>query len=294
MATSYTYSAIRALLAEPNRQVRDGIRGGLQRHGVREILDCDSAIRAHEYLTQQHFDLVIMDADLEDSDVYGIVRLMRDNKLGKDPFTNIILFANPPDGERARRLVDSGADVIIIKPVSVSTLYGKIGQIIGGRKPFVVTSDYIGPDRRSAPRPGAMVVPQIVPPSSLKQRALGKIDDNLHFRAVANVWTEVSTQKIERQIYQVGWLLERIMPDGKTMSAEFEAMKFAQHLVLITTDLMDRLTVAKLENLLPLCQSLKDNARQLRDGRGEVSPDITQAIFTAAREIKDKWARRSA
>jgi CheY-like chemotaxis protein len=291
MAAAYTFSALRSLVAEPNRQVRDGVRSGLQRHGLREIVDCDSALRAHEYLSQHPFDLIIMDADLEDSDVYGMVRLIRDKKLGKDPFSNIILFANPPDGERARRLVDSGADVIIVKPVAVSLLYTKIGQLIESRKPFVVTSDYIGPDRRAAPRPGTMVVPQIEAPSSLKQRALGKVDDALHFRAVNNVWAGVSTQKIERQIFQVGWLLDRIFPDGRTLGADLDVLKFAQHLVMVAGDLLDRLVESKKSDLAPICQSLKENARQVRDNQGEVSPGVTQALYAAAKELKEKWAR---
>jgi CheY-like chemotaxis protein len=294
MSASFTYGAIRTLMAEPNRQVSGALRSGLLRYSLRDVVACTTATRAFQILTEQPFDLICLDADLEDADVCESVRRLRDNKLGKDPFSNVVLFANPPMGPRVRQLVDSGADAIVIKPVAVSELISKIDQLINARKPFVVSSDYTGPDRRSAPRPGTMVIPLITVPSNMRQRALGAIDDNQHVRAVNQTWSAVTQQKIERQIFQIGWLLERIIPGGEKAAVEIEAIHYALNLVMVSDDLSERLTTAHLSELVPICQTLKENAQKLRDSGGEVAPEVTQSIFRAAKLLKETWSKPTA
>lgn len=71
-----------------------------------------------------------------------------------DPFTPIIAVLSEASPGTVRRGVDSGADDLLIHPWSEGYLDQRLQNIIHNRKPFVVTSDYVGPDRRSVRRPG--------------------------------------------------------------------------------------------------------------------------------------------
>jgi DNA-binding response OmpR family regulator len=204
---SYNLDSIRILMGVRNAHVRNMYRSGLFRSGLRGIEDCSSAVRAFEILGARNFDLIILDADMEDSDVISAIRLLRERKLGKDPFANVILIADPPTSEKACRLITAGADAILIRPISVELLQKKILQLFETRHPFVVTHDYIGPERRTEPRHGSMPISSHLVPSSLKDRAFGKTDENQHFKEVEKTWCTLKKERIACLIYQIGWLI---------------------------------------------------------------------------------------
>jgi CheY-like chemotaxis protein len=292
MGLRHSLGAIRMLMGEPNPQVRSSFRSALFRSGLRGIEDCSSALRSHELLTEQMFDLIVLDADMEDSDVLGLVRLLRENKLGKDPFTNVILIADPPLSERARSMVRAGADAILIRPVSVQVLEAKIGQLIEARRPFVVTQDYIGPERRTEARPEGMPIPQMPVPSNLRNRACGKTDDSTHLNAVAEAWSLIKRQRIERLIYQIGWLSRHIVPVGMEQDASAARPRVIQQLGLVSGILADWIADTKDENLYATCTQLKKNALSASGMQGV--PDLSAILSFGSDSIKlqELWDRQ--
>jgi DNA-binding response OmpR family regulator len=294
MSSLHTYSlgAIRMLLAEPNPEVRTSLRTSLFRYNLRGIDDCATGIRTCELLSSRIYDIAILDADMEDYDIAAIVRRLRERKVGRDPFLNMILIADPPHTERARHLVNAGADAILVRPISVQTLHSRIGLLIEKRHPFVVTHDYIGPERRTEPRPGTMKISEIPVPNSLSERAYGKTNDDLHFKAVDETWAMVYQQRVHRLIYQLDWLQKRYKPDHGDAMAATMAERITHQLALVAETLASWIGETANPELLAIGGRLKDNAKRLAETVGPADPKWFQAVSDDINFLDGIWSKQ--
>jgi CheY-like chemotaxis protein len=289
MSLSYSLGAIRMLLGEPNPQVRSTFRSGLFGAGLRGIEDSSSGLRTLEMVSDKNFDLIVLDADMEDTDIIGMIRSLREKRMGPDPFTNIILIADPPVADRARRLVSAGADAVLIRPISVQLLQTRINQLIESRRPFVVTQDYIGPERRTEQRPGAMPIPTIPVPSSLKSRAFGKTDDNLHMRAVTETWDIIKRERITRLIYQIGWLANRILPLGSKDDAREVRSQFIRQLGLVVNSLDEWISDTHNAEFYSAYRQIKEKVKALPQAEGAPLLDLINSICADAAKLDELW-----
>ncbi len=291
MTQRYSLGAIRMLLGEPNPQVRSTFRSGLFGVGLRGIEDSSSGLRTLEIISDKNFDLIVLDADMEDSDIIGMIRSLREKRIGPDPFTNIVLIADPPVADRARRLVSAGADAVLIRPISVQLLQTRINQLIEIRRPFVVTQDYIGPERRTEQRPGAMPIPAIPVPSSLRSRAFGKTDDNLHMQAVSETWDIVKRERITRLVYQIGWLANRILPLGSKDDAREARSQFIRQLGLVINSLDEWISDTNNAEFYSAYRQLKQKVKALTQAEGPVQIEMINSICADAAKIDELWKR---
>ena len=67
---------------------------------------------------------------------------------GYNPFIVIIVTAWEKSTGLINRVVNSGADDLLLRPFSTALLGQRIEAHIERRKGFVITTDYVGPDRR--------------------------------------------------------------------------------------------------------------------------------------------------
>ena len=153
--------------------IRQAIRIGLNNLGIRDIAEANGFVAAHKALGDGGYDAVILDAQLDGHDTYFLLRELRLGRLGPDPFVVGILLLAAPDHDKLKKAVNSGADDLLLIPFSPDQLAGRLGAFRVRRKPFVVTHDYLGPDRRKSPRPGDGTAVTVTPPNPLAARAAG-------------------------------------------------------------------------------------------------------------------------
>jgi len=135
--------------AEPSEQIRAGFRSTMHSYGIRHehifagIVDLSNAIKASPP------DLLIVDGELGLA-AFDLVRDIRQFKLGRNPFIVISVMVDAKTEGAAQRAILSGADDVLIKPVAPGTLLDRVAYFTMHRLPFIVTSDYLGPERRRA------------------------------------------------------------------------------------------------------------------------------------------------
>ena len=72
-----------------------------------------------------------------------------------------------------KKVIESGSDDLLPKPLSSGHLISRIEQLVQARKSFVVTSEYIGPDRRNTEeRESEITLLQV--PNSLRVKVTGR------------------------------------------------------------------------------------------------------------------------
>jgi hypothetical protein len=143
---------------------------------------------------------LIIQADL--TDVRKVARLMaavRHGDVGMNPFMPMISVTNTPTADQVRALVDAGVDDVLPYPWSDSYVDARLENLIHNRKPFVVTSDYVGPDRRQKPRDGARHVVDPFPvPNALRAKALDRMPDDKLLELIRATAVRVSQDKLAR------------------------------------------------------------------------------------------------
>lgn len=198
------YSEIRAIIGEPDAVAREAVRSTLWTLGFRKIADTPSLVKLHQAVRRETVNLIIFNSSMDGDDTTFITREIRAGKLGSDPFVISIVLIADKDASQAKFIANSGADGALLFPISSEALVGKITSLSGPRKPFVVTHDYIGPERRAMPRPGSPSAKLIDVPNPLVARSAGDAEGYTAVRDIARI--KVFSERTSRLAAQLEWL----------------------------------------------------------------------------------------
>src|SRR3546814_312460 len=165
---------VRILFGDPGQGTRVLYRQALMAAGYHDLREFDSVKGFADLITVARPDLVFMDLAMPEGDAVALVSDLRHGRLGVNPYLPIILTSWESDMQLVRRVVDAGADDLLVKPLSTRIILDRIETVALHRKPFVVTSDYIGPDRRKAVARRDSNVPLIEVPNPLREKMLGR------------------------------------------------------------------------------------------------------------------------
>ena len=243
---------------------RGSVRTILHNNGFRGMrlgagcADIRSALKGPALL-----DLLISECELGDGELGPLIHDIRHHRLGDNPFIPVIVLTRRPTPELVKSIVDAGVDDVLPKPVSTSHLLKRIHTLVEARKPFVVTSDYIGPDRRtSAEREST--VPLVEVPNVLKSKITGQADPVAAAQAITAAAAEINLRKLERHAVQIGVLVEMILPAYEQGRVDGRLFLYLERLNSIAKDTSRRLAGTKYAHVSELCQSLVSVAGDIR------------------------------
>ena len=274
-------SNVSIILVDPESQLRQGLRNALLAEGFRGVRDFSRLDRAEEEIRLTSPDLLVIDAKMPEGDAAGMIRDIRNRKIGYNPFFSIIVTIWNPDPDEVRRIVDVGIDDLLIKPLAPAQLLERIKVQVENRKPFVVTSDYVGPDRRKQRTPtedevadgaAGSEIPLIDVPNTLRSKALGKfIDPAALDAAIDSAVNDVNEQRLKRHSYQIAFLINLIVPAYTEGAVDPATEVHLARLIEITDEVGDRLAGSSFEHVADLCQTLIDVVHSIR--RDPLNPD---------------------
>ena len=98
-------------------------------------------------------DIVLCEAQGAADELCAAIQQLRQGGGGYNPFIVIIVTAWEKSTGLINRVVNSGADDLLLRPFSTALLGSRIEAHIERRKGFVITTDYVGPDRRKGQAP---------------------------------------------------------------------------------------------------------------------------------------------
>lgn len=207
-----SFENVRLVIADPSPMVRTGLRGALFSIGFRTITETASFIKLHDLIEQDAIDLLVLSSELENNDTGFLISEMRNQRLGTNPFLVVITLLANAEPDYVKRVIDSGADDLLLTPVQPDQMILRIEKLTRGRKPFVVTHDYTGPDRRTKARAfETHSAPMLEVPNPLKFRfETSGMDSTRLNRMVAESGTTLNRIKIERYAVQIDWLVTHI------------------------------------------------------------------------------------
>jgi len=167
------YSLAQMLVCDPVASNRAATRSALYSLGCRNIEIVANLQDFGEALDRRPPDLAICEAQDNETALCRVIREVRHGQHSYNPFVVIMVTAWTTSAALITQISNAGADDLLLRPFSAAVLDKHIRAHVLHRKPFIVTADYIGPERRSGSARGTGAV-CLNPPNSIKMALRGK------------------------------------------------------------------------------------------------------------------------
>ncbi len=209
------YESTETLVYDPVAANRTATRAALYTLGFRRIETVATLDAFRDAIRRRPPDLALCEAQGADAQLCEMIQELRQGGAGYNPFIVIIVTAWEKSTALVSRVVNSGADDLLLRPFSTTLLSQRIEAHAERRKGFVVTSEYVGPDRRKdASRPSNAEL--FDPPNSLKMKAKDRLtseEATLRLDAELKGARDVlNSEKLRRDAFQIS-IQCRLMQD---------------------------------------------------------------------------------
>ncbi len=169
-------------------------RAALFEIGFREIESVQEFKTFSKHISHGDYDLIIAEVHNAGGGVADLMKKLRTGDIGVNPFVVTITTSWDRQAESVRQLVDAGVDDLLLRPFSTRDLAARLHAAVTARKGFVVTGDYVGPDRRGiADRDNSAEL--FHPPNTLRN----SVDGDQNIAVSHNEEIDAARQKMSRE-----------------------------------------------------------------------------------------------
>jgi CheY-like chemotaxis protein len=116
--------------------------------GASKFVHCTSITEAQKCVEQNELHLVLINANLKDAGIYDFINWLRRYHQPPNCYASIVLIAGHTPRSTVERARDSGANIILAKPVSPMSVLERLVWTARDKRDYVKSDTYVGPDRR--------------------------------------------------------------------------------------------------------------------------------------------------
>jgi DNA-binding response OmpR family regulator len=211
-------------------------------------------------------DIVLCESQGQVEELCSVIQQMRQGAAGYNPFLVIIVTAWENSAALINQVISSGADDLLLRPFSTALLRQRIEAHADRRKGFVITTDYVGPDRRKDDN-RASNIEMFEPPNSLKMKAKDKLSaEDIARKLDAELKTareKLTSEKLRRDAFQV-CVLWRLLQDQTIATGQ--PPRDLVKLQLLSKSIMTRSQDTEFSAAEEWCQSVLASAEGLAAG----------------------------
>jgi DNA-binding response OmpR family regulator len=214
-----SYDSVDVLIYDPVSANRTATRAALYALGFRRTETVSTIEAFVDSLQKRPPDIVLCEAQGADEELCATIQQMRQGGAGYNPFIVVIVTAWEKNNALINRVVSSGADDLLLRPFSTALLGQRIESHIERRKSFVITTDYVGPDRRKD-QSRVSNTELFEPPNSLRMKTKEKLtSEQITKKLDAELKTareKLTNEKLRRDSFQV-CILWRLLQEQPVM-----------------------------------------------------------------------------
>lgn len=217
-----SFDSVDVLIYDPVPANRTATRAAMYTLGFRRTETVSSLEAFVEAMQKSPPDIALCEAQGAAEELCATIQQLRQGGAGHNPFVVIIVTAWEKNTAMINRVVLSGADDLLLRPFSTAVLGSRIEAHVERRKNFVITSEYVGPDRRK--ETGRLTNADLFePPNSLKMKAKDKLPSDVIARKLdselKSAREKLSTEKLRRDSFQV-CILWRLVQDAPLVAGQ--------------------------------------------------------------------------
>ena len=155
--------------------------------------------------------LLLVEATEQNDAIVKMMRALRLGELGSNPFIPIVATLWAGSTDHVADLMNVGCDDVLLRPFSTSQTLDRVRGLITARKQFVVTSDYVGPDRGRSSR-NQMAPATFIPPNVLRDRVvLPNYDSVAQAKRLADARRKVDQDRLAKLARRIAMAAEVVI-----------------------------------------------------------------------------------
>ncbi len=152
---SYDLGTFRVLIVEDYPFIADLLHSSLNELGVGSVLVSPNIAAAKEKIlnfnlvaSSTNLDVIVLDWLMPDGKGFELLHWIRNHESDSIKYLAVIVCSAYTNLELVTQSRDSGANEVLVKPVSAEKLARRILSVIDKPRPFLKTGEFFGPDRR--------------------------------------------------------------------------------------------------------------------------------------------------
>ncbi|HWC63703.1 MAG TPA: response regulator [Rhizomicrobium sp.] len=142
------FENLKVLIVEDNQHMRSLLRTLLNAIGIREIVDANNGVTALTAMREKKFDLILTDLVMKPMDGLEFTKTVRTAESSPNPFVPIIMLTGHTEKHRVEAARDAGVTEFLAKPITATSLFSRLAEVVERPRAFVRCDAYFGPDRR--------------------------------------------------------------------------------------------------------------------------------------------------
>lgn len=289
MANELIFARVKVVVCEANEPLRRNIRDVLRQLGFGEVSLHGHPVDCLPLLERGPVDLLICDDQADTDAGTQLVQGIRHQAIDNNPFVvSVSTMHRQPgiEGKRAvGRVVNSGTDILLVKPFTQAAFADRIHTIAGKRKPFVATANYIGPTRRDTPRNQREKMMEFPVPNPVKEMAGGAGREVLSAR-IRKSSAFLNRRKLHLDIAEIEMCANEVQDtineglDGEILAHALKRLRDA------TSDIERRMAKDAIPHVPELCQLMLLLADRFESPKGCRDPRNFAALPTILNGFK--------
>ena len=165
----------------------------------------------------------------------------------------------------------------------------RTANLINNRQPFIVTTDYVGPDRRKDSERGSEI-PLVEVPNTLRAKATGDKTAAIDAKNKVNkVLAEINNQKMERHAFQIAWLVEQSMGSLIMGGMDDKILGYMNKLNLVSKDLSKRMVGTDYAHISELSESMVQVSNSILQNKSNPPAKDVKLLAPLSQAIKNSF-----
>ena len=136
------------LIADPSPYLSMIAHSILRGFGTNKVLEVRNSMGVVQTLAMQKIDILLCDSKLPPHGGLSLTRAIRRKVDNENRMISILIMSADTRESTVKQARDAGANMVIAKPLSPSSLYDRLAWIALTPRQFVDAPTYFGPDRR--------------------------------------------------------------------------------------------------------------------------------------------------
>ena len=245
--------------------------------------------RAKSLIAAGSCDLLVVEDIFDEKPTLPFIRSIRHGEVGPNIFLPIVAMISENDAGTIRASIEAGPDDVIVKPLSVSTVRTRILGMLKRNPQYVVTAEYIGPNRRSKERTDPLKDNLIDTPNILRAKSEGhhEVAQQI-FANIRDANKKINTQRVSIQGDQIQGLITEAIEDPSKFNACIPKIR------TVALEFTRRLQHTDFRHIGELCQMLNVVIREIGGIDDKKNIDLLVLLGQAiSSSFKDDVASRT-
>lgn len=261
------YETAEALVYDPVAANRSALRAALSALGFQHINTVSAPVDFAYANYRRNPDIIFCEIRSAEPMICDQIQALRTGAIGNNPFVVIVATTWEKSEALIRRVINAGADDLLLRPFSTGILSSHVDALVERRSGFVITHDYIGPDRRRDPN--RVSTNLFRPPNTLQLKVQLRLQGPLAARQIEREISAarqyLGSEKFRVDAFQMG-VLYRLVRDSPPCGASY--LRDLEAIHLLSRSISRRGAEVKMPGVAMWCNEI-DHAMEMIDLAGK-------------------------